>query len=190
MISGLRLTGIFVLGMGILGSMMLPSEAGDYRGGSATIIDPGPHGGNFGSHGDRGHGPDVAHYARASGGLHINNTRPDMGQHHGDWHNGNRDRFFANHPRRLQRLDSGNFYTQRGSGITILAGRPDYALAGNDAGASDSFTTAAGTYSVGYGDYVGDGAPAAPLAPKAKIINIATMADPCAYESGVCVIRP
>ncbi|MBY5546855.1 hypothetical protein HFO61_08490 [Rhizobium leguminosarum] len=61
---------------------------------------------------------------------------------------------------------------------------------GTYAGTSYLYQADGGTYvgGDGYGFY-----PAArpePLAPKAKVIDIAVQDDPCAYEANVCVIRP
>lgn len=194
-----RFAGVIALGLGIFGSSLLPSAADDYRGASRNFIHRGVHSVDFGgSRGDnrgfdtrsRMHdGPRFDHFAR---GMNVRNDDPRFG-HDGDvWRVSNDDRFRANHPRHLQRLASGDFSTERGSGIAVQVGnRADYDFISNDAGASDSFRTAAGTYSVGYGDagYVQD-RPAPALMPRAKIIDVATMHDACSYENGVCVIRP
>ncbi|HWT57352.1 MAG TPA: hypothetical protein VN284_05820 [Rhizobium sp.] len=60
----------------------------------------------------------------------------------------------------------------------------------NYAGSSYVYQVDGGTYvgGAGYGFYP---APRPqPLAPKAKVIDVAVQDDPCAYEANVCVIRP
>lgn len=57
-------------------------------------------------------------------------------------------------------------------------------------GGSYAYETEGNTYfgAEGYAPY---GAPqAAPLAPIAKVIDVAQQGDPCSYEANVCVIRP
>ncbi|MBY3051659.1 hypothetical protein [Rhizobium laguerreae] len=58
------------------------------------------------------------------------------------------------------------------------------------AGTSNVYQADGGTYvgGDGYGFY--PRARHEPLAPKAKVIDIAVQDDPCAYEANVCVIRP
>ncbi|MBY5566800.1 hypothetical protein HFO55_05960 [Rhizobium leguminosarum] len=58
------------------------------------------------------------------------------------------------------------------------------------AGTSYVYQADGGTYvgGDGYGFY--PPARPEPLAPKAKVIDIAVQDDPCAYEANVCVIRP
>ena len=192
-----RFAGVLALGLGIFGATLLPSSAGDFHGGGRNFIHRGMHGTGFGNRGFDHRGFDVRsrihngdRFDNFGHGMNARNDHPRFGHDGRFWQASNGDRFHANHPRRLQRLASGNFSTQRGSGITIqLANRPDYDFISNDAGASDSFRTAAGTYSTGYTGY-GRDRPAPTIMPRAKIIDIATMHDACSYENGVCVIRP
>lgn len=183
----LRLAGVLTLGAGILGATLPSTEAADYRGDRGNFVHRGIQTGSFGyrgAHEGRNRISSDLHFPVAGRSQDFRDGRSGFGH---SWQWRDRDRFFANHPRRLQQLTSGNFYTQRGSGITILLNDRQTS---NDDGASDSYATAAGTYSIGYGDYVGDHTAAPAAAPMAKIIDVATMRDACAYENGVCVIRP
>jgi hypothetical protein len=198
MFAGLRFAGVLALGLGIFGATLLPSDAGEYRGAGPDFIHRGMHGTGFGNR-SSDHGRfdvrsgihDGYRFDSFGRGKNVRNDRPHFGHDDHFWQASNGDRFHANHPRRLQRLASGDFSTARGSGITIQRGdRANYNSIGNDAGASDSYSTAAGTYSVGYGDYQEQSPSVTALMPRAKIIDVATMHDVCSYESGVCVIRP
>lgn len=197
MFASLRFAGVIALGLGMFGMALLPSEAGEYRGSEQNFIHRGMHGTGFGYHhadrgriADRNRMPGAYRFPAPGRGLDITENRTRFDAHRAPRPFADHDGLLANHPRHLQQLASGKFYTQPGSGIIIQLGDIRGGdIRGNDAGASDSFATAGGTYSVGYGDYTGN-LPAPALAPRAKIINVATMPDPCAYESGVCVIRP
>lgn len=74
--------------------------------------------------------------------------------------------------------------------IFVAPGMRDAGYGGTYAGSSYAYQVDGGTYvgGNGYGFY-----PATrpePLAPKAKVIDIAVQDDPCSYEANVCVIRP
>jgi len=77
-----------------------------------------------------------------------------------------------------------------GSTVTIIStSQPDWDSVGNYYGANSVLWARNGTYvtSSGFG-------PSPVLAPRprstVKVENVATMADPCSHENGVCVIRP
>ncbi|MBX4958863.1 hypothetical protein [Rhizobium lentis] len=57
-------------------------------------------------------------------------------------------------------------------------------------GSSYAYQVDGGTYVGGYGYGFSSPVRPEPLAPKAKVIDVAVQDDPCAYEANVCVIRP
>lgn len=64
-------------------------------------------------------------------------------------------------------------------------------------GGGDTYAGTSYVYQADGGTYVGGErygfyppARPEPLAPKAKVIDIAVQDDPCSYEANVCVIRP
>jgi hypothetical protein len=102
----------------------------------------------------------------------------------GDSHRHHRDRM-----RFLKQFSSPARYA-RGSIVVIAPQFRDGGSGGTYAGSSYAYQVDGGTY------FGGDGYASYPverperLAPKAKIIEVAAGQDPCAYEAGVCVIRP
>ncbi|SCB60318.1 hypothetical protein GA0061105_110121 [Rhizobium aethiopicum] len=91
----------------------------------------------------------------------------------------------------LTRFSSGATNRVVRSNLVILAPQaPAWDVGGTYSGSSYVYQVDGGTYVGGgsYGYY-----PAvrpAPLAPKAKVIDVAIQDDPCSYEANVCVIRP
>lgn len=89
----------------------------------------------------------------------------------------------------LKRFSPPARYTS--SNIVVLA--PQFQDGGNGgiyAGSSYAYQVDGGTYVGGDGYAAYRIARPERLAPKAKIIDIVAQRDPCAYEAGVCIIRP
>ena len=78
----------------------------------------------------------------------------------------------------------------RSSLIFVAPEMRDAGYGGTYAGSSYAYQVDGGTYVGGDGYGVYPTARPEPLAPKAKVIDIAVQDDPCAYEANVCVIRP
>ncbi|MBY3120246.1 hypothetical protein [Rhizobium laguerreae] len=107
---------------------------------------------------------------------------------------------FDNAYRYRNRKERMPFLKQFSSPATNRVARNNIIVVVPQAQRSDGGGTYAGTsylYQADGGTYGGGGGygfyPAArpePLAPKAKVIDIAVQDDPCAYEANVCVIRP
>lgn len=101
--------------------------------------------------------------------------------------NGN-NHFRANHPRFLASRDLS---MRRGSGISVISrNQPDYDSISNYSGSVDIYHANGGTYISGYGDGGGQQDSNTTMRPRAKIIDVARMHNSCAFENGVCVIRP
>ncbi|RUM24919.1 hypothetical protein EFQ99_14740 [Rhizobium vallis] len=76
------------------------------------------------------------------------------------------------------------------SNLVIIAPQaPGWDGGGSYSGSSYVYQVDGGTYvgGNGYGFYPPR---VEPLAPKAKVIDVAVQDDPCSYEANVCVIRP
>ncbi|MFS8147255.1 hypothetical protein [Rhizobium sp. BR 249] len=91
----------------------------------------------------------------------------------------------------LTRFSSGATNRVARGNLVILAPQaPVWDQGGTYSGSSYVYQVEGGTYvgGNGYGFYP---APRPePMAPKAKVIDVAVQDDPCAYEANVCVIRP
>ncbi|WFR94975.1 hypothetical protein [Rhizobium tumorigenes] len=169
----------------LCGTLTLPVLANDYHSQGRTIFH------------QRAHAPGFRD--RESGGhrFYAHDRRPREGRSRFD-DNGYRsdapERQFTNGHMRgnhLRMLASRDFSTRRGGGIAVIESRqPDYDFISNYAGSVDVYHANGGTYITGYGDggYTGSSAPV--MAPRAKIIDVARTRNGCAYENGVCVIRP
>lgn len=73
--------------------------------------------------------------------------------------------------------------------VIVAPQAPGWEGGGTYSGSSYVYQVDGGTYvgGNGYGFYP---ARPEPLAPKAKVIDVAVQDDPCTYEANVCVIRP
>ncbi len=91
--------------------------------------------------------------------------------------------------RLLKQFHSRDTRYVRNNVIIVQQAQGGYA-GGTYAGSSYAYDVAGGTYVGGdsYGFY--RGRPVERLAPKAKVIDVASSRSPCSYEAGVCVIRP
>lgn len=76
------------------------------------------------------------------------------------------------------------------SSLIIIAPQPPGGDSGDTYAGAYAYQIDGGTYvgGNGYGYY--PSARPVPLAPKAKVIDVAIQDDPCSYEANVCVIRP
>ena len=170
----------------LCGTLALPVLANDYHSRGRTIFHHGTHASGF--------------WNRETGGhrFYAYDRSPRHGQERSRFdHRGYRDaperQFTDGHMRRnhFRMLASRDFSTRRGGGVSVIERRqPDYDFIGNYAGSVDVYHANGGTYVTGYSDggYTGSSAPV--MAPRAKIIDVARTRNGCAYENGVCVIRP
>lgn len=206
MFGGLSKVRTVFAGMALLCGVAMPVMAADYQGHGGNMVYRGMHGGMPGSRvadtrnwsvqgrpshqrGDRGrfeHG-GFGGYDR---GMTAQNEMRNGNHSRRFEDNDGYGRFHANH---LPRLASGDFSTGRGNGISVIdRSRPDYDFISNYAGSIDVYHADGGTYIAGYADGgSSDGDRSAPMMrPRATVIDVAKMHDACAYENGVCVIRP
>jgi hypothetical protein len=214
MFDGLGKVGALLAGAVVLGAMVSPVMAADFHGQNGHVFYRGMHSAPYhGMHGGavgnrvvdgrnfdfrgrfshqglgrsrfehRGFGND--------GGNRGMTAQNDMPRHRPDGsfgHGGDARRFDANH---LPILASRDFSTRRGGGISVInRSQPDYDFISNDGGSVDVYHADGGTYITGYGDGGRQQDDSVTIRPREKIIDVARMRNSCAYENGVCVIRP
>ncbi|NTF69668.1 hypothetical protein [Rhizobium rhizogenes] len=99
--------------------------------------------------------------------------------------------FHHSGPHRLQEISWPQRSAQPQPDRIVLMD-PQYAAdVGTYAGTADVYRANDGTYVLGYGGYDRyPDKPATRLRPRAQVIDIKLAGNACAYEAGVCVIRP
>lgn len=131
----------------------------------------------------------VAPLAAAMAGLLLSSAASADGNH---WGRHDHHPHFFHHapgPRHLREIAAPQrSLPARSIDIVFRDGRPhDF---GSYAGAGDVYRAEGGTYALGSGGGWYQPMPPRPVRPTARIIDVRSSASPCAYEHGVCVIRP
>lgn len=198
MISYLVKVGAVVLAAATI-TTALPSIAGDFRGGRGFVRPPHGMSGGFGHFNDR-------HRFDFRRGLGITDNRLPFDRQR-DFR---RKDFARRDPGRNDRFNRGDvsvnfdmygpYWRPRlassangtsGSTVTIIStNQPDWDSVGNYAGANSVLQTRAGTYVTSSGFGPSPVLTADHPRSTARVVDVATMADPCSHEQGVCVIRP
>jgi hypothetical protein len=197
---------LLVAGAFLLGAMAAPLMAADFHGHGGSVFPHGFHGGGFGRHVAGGYdfnrrggmprpGPDRSRFQHR--GFDDAGNDRGLTAPNGMWRRNRDDRFgqqdfgnrvHGNHPHVLA---SGDFSTRRGSGVSVInRSQPDYDVISNYAGSVDVYHANGGTYISGYSDGGDGGQSNTTIRPRSKVIDVARMRNACAYENGVCVIRP
>jgi len=177
-------------------AIAFPSAAGDFHGGRSFMRQQHFASGGFGRFNDR-------HRFDFRRGLGVTDNRLPFDRHNfGRKSFANRDRnrndffnrgdvsvnFDVYGPRWRPQLSS---VANAGSTVTIIStNQSDYDQVGNYAGANSVLRTGGGTYVTSSGYGTNPALFAEQPRPNAKVVHVATMADPCSHEQGVCVIRP
>lgn len=99
--------------------------------------------------------------------------------------------FHHSGPFRLQEMSWPQRSAQPQPDRIVLMDRQYAADVGTYAGTADVYRADGGTYVLGYGGYDPyPGKSATRLKPRAQVIDVKLARNACAYEAGVCVIRP